>query len=142
MDSLSLGTGLLIGATLGFLFAASRYRAQLATEQAGREARQAAIDREKEMFEAQLAEMKTTFQGLASATLKSSNESFLTLATERMKPLKEELAKLEKETKAMETKRSEAYGSLKTELDQRGRVELRWISAATSAPILREVTVI
>ena len=116
MDPLSLVIGLLVGVVLGGLFAAFRYRGQLAAEHARREAVEAANGREKEMFETQLAEMKTTFQGLASETLESSNESFLNLATERMKPLKEELAKLQKETKAMESKRSEAYGSLKAEL--------------------------
>ena len=116
MDPLGLVIGLVVGAALGGLFAASRYRGQLAAEQVRRETREMALDREKEIFETQLAEMKTTFQGLASETLEASNASFLNLATERMKPLKEELAKLQKETKAMETRRSEAYGSLKTEL--------------------------
>ena len=116
MDPLALFLGLVVGAALGGLFAASRYRGQLAAEQARREDREASAARERELFENQLAEMKTTFQGLASETLEASNESFLNLAAERMKPLREELAKLQTETKAMETRRSEAYGSLTTEL--------------------------
>lgn len=116
MDPLALVIGLGVGAALGGLFAASRYRGQVVAERARREATETALHREKEIFETQLAEMKTTFQALASETLEASNESFLSLATERMKPLREELAKLQKETKAMETRRSEAYGSLKTEL--------------------------
>ena len=47
-----------------------------------------ALDREKEIFETQLAEMKTTFQGLASETLEASNASFLSLATERIVTVK------------------------------------------------------
>jgi len=116
MDPLALFFGLVVGAALGGLFAASRYRGQVAAERARREDREAAAAREQKLFENQLAEMKTTFQGLASESLEASNESFLNLATERMKPLREELAKLQAETKAMETRRSEAYGSLKTEL--------------------------
>ena len=116
MDPFALILGLVLGAAIGGLLAGTRYRGQLAGERARREAREAAADREKEIFQNQLAEMKTTFQGLASETLEASNESFLSLATERMKPLRDELAKLQTETKAMETRRSEAYGSLKTEL--------------------------
>ena len=109
MDSLSLVVGLLGGAALGFLVAAYRYRGQLAAEEGRREAREAAIDREKQIFEAQLTEMKTTFQGLASESLEASNKSFLGLATERMKPLEKQLDKLQAETKEMEAKRSTAF---------------------------------
>ena len=117
MDSLSLVVGLLGGAALGFLFAAYRYRGRLAAEEARRETREAAIDREKQIFEAQLTEMKTTFQGLASESLEASNKSFLGLATERMKPLEKQLDKLQAETKEMEAKRSKAYGSLESEIE-------------------------
>jgi len=116
--------GLVLGGALGAFFAASRGRSELAqaqatlaAERARAEEKEAAGAREKELFEQQLAEMKTTFKGLASESLESSNKSFLGLATERMKPLVEKLKKLEEETKAMETARSKAYGSLKTELD-------------------------
>ena len=53
---------------------------------------------------------------MASKSLKSSNESFLGLASQSLKPLRDELAKLERETKEMEKTRSQAYGSLRTEL--------------------------
>lgn len=115
--------GLAVGAAFGFFLAAHRGRgdlaeveAALAAERARAEEKEAAGAREKELFERQLAEMKTTFKGLASESLESSNKSFLGLATERMKPLLEKLDKLEKETKAMETARSKAYGSLEAEL--------------------------
>ena len=115
--------GLAVGAALGAFFAANRGRGDLAeaqsalaAERARAEEKEAAGVREKEFIEKQLAEMKTTFKGLASESLESSNKSFLGLAKERMEPLVEKLKELQKETKAMETKRSEAYGSLKNEL--------------------------
>ena len=117
MDSLSLVVGLLGGAALGFLVAAYRYRGQLAAEEGRREAREAAIDRGKQIFDAQLTEMQTTFQGLASESLEASNKSFLGLATERMKPLEKQLDKLQAETREMEAKRSKAYGSLESEIE-------------------------
>ena len=60
MDPLALFFGLVLGAAIGGLFAASRYRGQLAAEQARREDREASAARERELFENQLAEMKTT----------------------------------------------------------------------------------
>jgi DNA recombination protein RmuC len=137
MDLLSLVVGLLGGAALGFLVAAYRYRGQLAAEEARREAREVAIDREKELFETQLAEMKTTFQGLASEILEASNKSFLGLATERMKPLQKQLDKLQDETREMEVKRSRAYGSLESELEmlRKSTVSLQEQSTALAAAL-------
>jgi DNA recombination protein RmuC len=130
MEPLSIFIGLAVGAILGWLIASNRAQAaqsslktqlmqsstELAAERARSEERKDASEREKANFEAHLKEMKTTFKGLASASLEESNKSFLSLATERMKPLKDELEKLQKETKAMEEKRDKAYGSLGKEL--------------------------
>ena len=130
MEPLSIFIGLAVGAILGWLIASNRAQAaqsslktqlmqsstELAAERARSEERKEASEREKANFEAHLKEMKTTFKGLASASLEESNKSFLSLATERMKPLKDELEKLQKETKAMEEKRDKAYGSLGKEL--------------------------
>lgn len=108
--------GLFAGAVLGGLFAAGRSREKLAAAQARAEERDAANTREKETLDASLAKMETIFKGLAAESLEHSNKSFLGLATERMKPLEEKLGALQKETQAMEAKRSEAYGSLRNEL--------------------------
>lgn len=108
--------GLFAGAVLGGLFAAGRSREKLAAAQARAEERDAANTREKETLDASLAKMEAIFKGLAAESLEHSNKSFLGLATERMKPLVEKLGALQKETQAMEAKRSEAYGSLRNEL--------------------------
>jgi len=109
--------GLFAGAVLGGLFAAGRSREKLAAAQARAEERDAANTREKETLNASLAKMEAIFKGLAAESLEHSNKSFLGLATERMKPLEEKLGALQKETQAMEAKRSEAYGSLRSELE-------------------------
>jgi len=109
--------GLFTGAALGGLFAAGRSREKLAAAQARAEERDAANAREKEILDASLAKMETIFKGLAAESLDHSNKSFFNLASERMKPLEEKLGALQKETQAMEAKRSEAYGSLRSELE-------------------------
>lgn len=109
--------GLFTGAALGGLFAAGRSREKLAAAQARAEERDAANAREKEILDASLAKMETIFKGLAAESLDHSNKSFFNLASERMKPLEEKLGALQKETQAMEAKRNEAYGSLRSELE-------------------------
>ena len=73
---LGVGIGLASGVYFGSRLADSRNREKIVTEQARREASEAALDREKQIFESQLAEMKTTFQGLASESLEASRGSF------------------------------------------------------------------
>jgi len=130
METLLIVICLAAGMALGWLIASNRAQAalsslkaqlmqsssELAAERARSEERKSASEREKANFEAHLKEMKTTFKGLASESLEESNKSFLSLATERIKPLKDELEKLQKETKLMEEKRDKAYGSLGKEL--------------------------
>jgi DNA recombination protein RmuC len=67
-------------------------------------------------LEAQKKEMEKTFTALSSKALESSNQSFLERATERMKPVSDQLTRLEKATQEMEKNRQEAYGSLRTQL--------------------------
>jgi len=109
--------GLFTGAALGGLFAAGRSREKLAAAQARAEERDAANAREKETLDASLAKMEVIFKGLAAESLDHSNKSFLGLASRHMKPLEEKLGALQKETQAMEAKRNEAYGSLRSELE-------------------------
>jgi len=69
-------------------------------------------------LEQQKVEMEKAFQALSARALESSNKSFLERATERMKPIGEQLTRLEKATVEIEKGRQEAYGSLKTQLGQ------------------------
>lgn len=67
-------------------------------------------------LELQKKEMERTFTALSSKALESSNKSFLERANERMKPVSDQLTRLEKATQEMEKNRQEAYGSLRTQL--------------------------
>jgi DNA recombination protein RmuC len=67
-------------------------------------------------LELQKEEMEKTFQALSSRVLETSNKSFLERATERMKPIGDQLQRLEKATQDLEKGRKEAYGSLKEQI--------------------------
>lgn len=95
----------------------ARLQGELAANEARAEEREAGMAREKDWLERQTKEMKAHFEALAAKTLEASNKSFLERASERMKPLKEELDKLQEQTRAMEEKRAKAYGSLHKELE-------------------------
>jgi len=116
--------GLAAGFGLGAVVMSARAKAQagdaqaeLAAERARAAEREASMGREQEWLERQTKEMKAEFQALAAKTLEASNKSFLDRASERMKPLKDELVKLSEQTQKMETARARAYGSLEKELE-------------------------
>jgi DNA recombination protein RmuC len=74
----------------------------------------------------QIAEMeqkvKDTFGALSAAALKNSSEQFITLADEKLNPLRQQLKRYEDQIAALEKSRQEAYGGLSEKLvslDQR-----------------------
>ncbi len=70
--------------------------------------------------------VRETFTALSAEALKSSNAQFLTLADEKMKPLREQLARYEKQIQELEKARAEAYGGLTKHLRglEEGREQL------------------
>lgn len=96
------------------------------------------LEEQKTLLEVMKKEMTDTFNALSKAALESSNESFLTLASERLgkiveetkgrlgehqtamdgmiKPLSDALKRYEEQIKAMEDSRHKAYGSLEEQL--------------------------
>lgn len=86
-------------------------------------------------LELQKEEMEKTFQALSSRVLETSNNSFLERATERMKPIGEQLHRLEKATQDLEKGRKEAYGSLR---EQIGHLNKATESYRTQAQSLSE----
>lgn len=93
-----------------------RVQGELETAHAVAARAEEAAKERAEWLEAQKQEMEKTFTALSSKALESSNKSFLERATERMKPVSEQLTRLEKATNEMEKTRQEAYGSLRTQL--------------------------
>ncbi len=102
------------------------------------EAAQESFEEQKALIEAMKTEMTDTFNALSKAALESSNESFLTLASERLgkvveetkgklgehqtamtgmiNPLSDALKRYEEQIKVMEEGRHKAYGSLSEQL--------------------------
>ncbi len=56
--------------------------------------------------------VRDTFTALSAEALKSNNQQFMTLADEKLTPLREQLARYEMQIKELEKARSEAYGGL------------------------------
>lgn len=83
--------------------------------------------------------LRETFGHLAAQALKSNNEQFVTLAGERLKPLRDQLLRYEEQIKSLEKARQEAYGGLSerlASLDQRS--EKLGIEAAQLVAALRQ----
>lgn len=121
--------------------AANSLRAELDNEKGARietatrlQATQKSFDEQKAVFETMKTEMTNSFNALSSAALKSSNEEFLKLATERLggivtetkgklgehqnsinsviKPLQDTLGRYEAQLKTMEESRHKAEGDI------------------------------
>ena len=67
---------------------------------------------QREQFEKTRKELKEVFEGLAAAALRTNNEQFIKLADDKMKPLREQLERYEKQINELEKARAEAYGGL------------------------------
>lgn len=94
-------------------------RQALEVEKTAAADRQARLESAREHFaeqRRQIEEMekkvRETFQALASAALRGNNEQFITLAEEKMKPLRDQLARYELQIKSLEEARAKAYGGL------------------------------
>lgn len=93
-----------------------RIEGELETARAVAAQAEMAAQQRAQWLELQKKEMEKTFTALSSKALESSSQSFLERASERMKPVTEQLGKLEKVTNEMEKTRQEAYGTLRTQL--------------------------
>jgi len=63
-------------------------------------------------------QVKDSFAALSSAALKSNNEQFITLAEQKLKPLREQLERYEAQIKALEKARVESYTGLNERLSE------------------------
>lgn len=78
---------------------------------------EAALQRERDIREKELTNLKTTFQGISSEVLKESREEFLKQATpaisDHVRPLGDALKRYDEALRVIEGKREQAYGGLK-----------------------------
>jgi DNA recombination protein RmuC len=138
----ALLAGLLLGFLVAWLFARSR-RLRLEAEIEGLEDKvknQEAIQSERDAaFQAASGELARSFSELANRSLQSNSENFLRLAEQKMsvqtekakrelserekavenlvKPIRDSLQASQKQIEALEKSRSEAYGSIRTQLE-------------------------
>jgi DNA recombination protein RmuC len=98
-------------------------RASLRTaevEKAASEARaseiQRNLDQQKEQLEEAKNKLSDTFGSLAAEALDKNSQSFLTLANERLAPMRDSVANLDRVLRAIEGERREAQGKLAEQL--------------------------
>jgi DNA recombination protein RmuC len=112
--------------------AAVRLEAEVAKVQALAAQAEAEAARREEWLAKQKEEMEKAFQALSASALEQSNKSFLERATERMKPLGEQLTRLERATAEMENKREKAYGGLSEQIGKLSEATEHYRSQAES----------
>ncbi|MCK4659785.1 MAG: DNA recombination protein RmuC [Phycisphaerae bacterium] len=87
-----------------------------ATSNAHLESTREHLAAQRKQFEQTEKRLKDSFEALSAAALKSNNEQFVTLADARMKPLREQLERYEKQIRVLEDARAQAYGGLNKQL--------------------------
>jgi len=138
----ALVAGLLLGALIAWLFARGRHKRLLAANQLleTRIKDQEALQVERDSaYEAATTRLATAFSELANQSLKANSETFLRLAEQNLgthqekakrelgereqavenlvKPIREALSQSQQQIAALEKARSEAYGSIKSQLE-------------------------
>src|SRR4051795_4375700 len=131
--------GVLIGAVaVAFYTRPSLHslREQIARERTGAEERVALVQELN-------ADWEDRFREMSSAALAQNNDSFLTLAEEKLPPLTTTLSNFEQQTQALEKSRQDAYNRLSNQvvslvsLQEQLRAETRSLSTALRAPATR-----
>jgi DNA recombination protein RmuC len=123
MEWVLLAVGLVLGAVIGWLVARLRYGEQLASERAERSAQD---DRNQWADHAE-ERLREAFASLASQTLSSNSQQYLTNAQRELKtlvePLTEKLDTMGQHVRALESKREGAYGQLGEQLRALGQAQ-------------------
>lgn len=95
---------------------------------------------QRKLIEEMDKKVKESFAALSATALKANNEQFVTLAEAKMKPLREQLERYEKQIAGLEKARQQAYGGLSKELtvlgerSERLRKETGQLVAALKQP--------
>jgi DNA recombination protein RmuC len=138
---------LAVGAAFAWLAAARRWEGKLREASARMEERERSFSEQKALLESSERKLSDTFKSLAADALESANQSFLTLADQKIGsvigPVNESLGKLDQEIRAIEGARRQAYGALGEQIgslitaQKELRSEASNLSRALRAPSVR-----
>jgi DNA recombination protein RmuC len=161
LSVLALGLGLFAGVALGWVAASARRAGrgtatvvQVAELETALQYERAATQEKVQLLETARERLETTMKAVASDALRASNASFLELAKTQLDqkekavahlvdPIRESLAKVDQELKALEAKRTHAYVTLTEQVQQLGlsqkelRLETGKLVTALRAPQVR-----
>jgi DNA recombination protein RmuC len=135
--------GLVIGLALGALVAWLYGRSQTAGLSAELSHERARTDEKVALLEEAKADFTAKFDALAANALRKNNESFLELASGKVRPIEESLKKVSEEVQALERTRRQDYGMLKasitslTETGERWRSEVAGLTTALRSSEVR-----
>lgn len=138
---------LAVGATVAWLVAARRWEGKLREAEVRMEERERSFSEQRVLLESSERKLADTFKALAADALESANQSFLTLADQKLGsvigPVNESLGKLDQEIRAIEGARRQAYGALGEQIgslitaQKELRSEASNLSRALRAPSVR-----
>jgi DNA recombination protein RmuC len=138
---------LAVGATVAWLVAARRWEGRVREAAVRMEERERSFSEQKVLLESSERKLTDTFKSLAADALESANQSFLTLADQKLGsvigPVNESLGRLDQEIHAIEGARRQAYGALGEQIgslitaQKELRSEASNLSRALRAPSVR-----
>jgi DNA recombination protein RmuC len=137
--AIGLVLGLVLGGVMAWLWSRStttRLVADLEHERALSEEKLALLEETKQAFAAK-------FDGLAADALRKNNESFLELASGKVRPIEEHLKKMSEEVQLLERSRRQDYGALQKSVEslvlsnERVRAEAASLSTALRSSEVR-----
>src|SRR5690242_19770106 len=138
---------LAVGATVAWLAAARRWESRLREAEVRMEERERGFAEQRALLEGSERKLADTFKSLAADALEAANQSFLTLADQKLGavvgPVNESLGKLDQEIRTIEGARRQAYGALGEQISsliaaqKELRSEASNLSRALRAPSVR-----
>src|SRR3982750_15161 len=135
--------GLAIGLALGALVAWLYGRSQTAGLSAALSHERARTEEKVALLEEAKADFTSKFDALAANALRKNNESFLELASGKVRPIEESLKKMSDEVQLLERSRRQDYGALQKSVEtlvqsnERIRVEAASLSTALRSSEVR-----
>src|SRR3954464_7350432 len=134
-----LAVGLVLGALLAWLYT----RGQMSALQVTLDHERARTDEKVALLEEAKSDFSAKFDALAADALRKNNESFLELASGKVRPIEESLKKMSDEVQLLERSRRQDYGALQKSVEslvlsnERVRAEAASLSTALRSSEVR-----